>query len=79
MSCPTPIAGGETGGAHTVRCCTGATAPIGVTMGAAVAGRGNTLDGHTLIGMADPTTCVGKAERRSPGTARSGGPVVQTC
>ncbi|WP_091456004.1 hypothetical protein [Micromonospora inyonensis] len=53
--------------------------PDRVTMGAAVAGRGNTLDGDTLIGMADATTCVGKAEWRCTATARSGGPVVETC
>ncbi|BCL15439.1 hypothetical protein [Micromonospora sagamiensis] len=53
--------------------------PDRVTMGAAVAGRGNTLDGDTLIGMADATTCVGKAERQCTDTARSGGPVVETC
>ncbi|MEO3780054.1 hypothetical protein ABGB16_25160 [Micromonospora sp. B11E3] len=48
-------------------------------MGAAVADRGNNLDGDTLTGMADATTYAGKAERRSTATARSGGPVVETC
>ncbi len=79
MSCPTLITGTETGGAYTVRCCTGATTPTGATMGAAVADRGSTLDGDTLIGMADATTSAGKAERRSAAAARSGGLVVETC
>ncbi|MEV0727080.1 hypothetical protein AB0I37_30460 [Micromonospora purpureochromogenes] len=48
-----------------------ATTPTGGTMGAAVAGRGSTLDGDTLIGMADATMYVGKAERRSTATAPS--------
>ncbi|MDH6462894.1 hypothetical protein M2302_003079 [Micromonospora sp. A200] len=48
-------------------------------MGAAVAGRGSTLDGDMLIGMADATMYVGKAERRSTATAPSAGPVVETC
>ncbi|OKI84571.1 hypothetical protein [Micromonospora sp. CB01531] len=78
MSCPTLITGTETGGAYTVRCCTGAT-PDRATMGPAVAGRGSTLDGDTLIGMADATTYAGKAERRSTATAPFGGPVVETC
>ncbi|WP_143728183.1 hypothetical protein [Micromonospora cremea] len=56
-----------------------AITPTGGTMGAAVAGRGSTLDGDTLIGMADATMYAGKAERRSAATAPSAGPVVEMC
>ncbi|MBQ0901283.1 hypothetical protein [Micromonospora sp. U21] len=56
-----------------------ATTPTAGTMGAAVAGRGSTLYGDTLIGMANATVFAGKAERRSTATAASAGPVVEMC